>query len=149
MTSINFAHNGELLREALVPKHFSTLVDSLFNETVRNTGTVAPYRPSVDILEKEANFEIQVALPGLKKEDISLEIKENRLVLKGERKQVSEENSARYHSKETYYGTFARNFRLPENANKETIHAEFKDGILNIIIAKQDEKANTTAIEIK
>jgi HSP20 family protein len=146
MTTFKFANNGEALREAFVPKSFSTIVDSIFNEAVRNTGNPAPYRPAADIIENEKAYEIQVTLPGLTKEDISLELKENRLVLKGERKHSSETNEARYHVKESYHGSFSRSFRLPDAADKSSIGAEFKNGILNISISKLEDNATTIDI---
>ena len=144
---VKFGKNGELLREALVPGTFSTLVDTLFNEAVRNSGTNTEYRPVADVIEKENSYEIHTVLPGLKKEDINLELKDNKLVLKGERKKEAISEKDRYHVRESYHGSFYRSFRLPENINRESIKAEFKDGILYVSIDKQ--AANSTAIEIK
>ncbi len=145
--TVKFGQNGELLREALVPGAFSTLVDSLYNEAVRHSNAKTEYRPVADVIEKENTFEINAILPGLKKEDITLELKDNKLVLKGERKQVAENEKAHYHVKESFYGSFQRSFRLPENINKDSIKAEFKDGILYVSIDKQNP--SSTSIEIK
>ena len=145
--TVKFGQNGELLREALVPGAFSTLVDSLYNEAVRHSNAKAEYRPVADVIEKENTFEINAILPGLKKEDINLELKDNKLVLKGERKQDTENDKAHYHVKESIYGSFQRSFRMPENINKDSIKAEFKDGILYVSIDKQTP--SSTSIEIK
>ena len=142
MTMVKFSNNGELLREALVPRNFTTLVDNLFNEALRPAR--AEHRPLADIIENENAYEIHSVLPGFKKENIHLEVRNHTLYISGERKEVIEKEQ--YHLKESFYGTFQRQFHLPENINKDSIKAEFKDGILIISLEKIQD--STTKIEI-
>jgi HSP20 family protein len=120
-------------------------MNRIFEESVphkrRLEETLAPgvWSPAVDIYEVEDAIVIKAELPGLTKEDISIEIKENALALRGERKfekNIREEN---YHRIERSYGTFSRMFSLPATADTNSISAVFKDGILEITIPKTEE----------
>lgn len=132
------------------PRVFSDIIDNLFNETLTRAGNkYAHFVPSVDILEQEKSYEVHAALPGLKKEDVKIELKDKQLTISGERKFENENNAKNYHVTETQYGTFKRTFYLPDNVDSTNIAAEFKDGILNVVIPKDQKKAEKTTIEIK
>ncbi|MEJ2068311.1 MAG: Hsp20/alpha crystallin family protein, partial [Deltaproteobacteria bacterium] len=106
------------------------------------------WSPVVDIYETDESVILKAELPGMTKEDISIEINENNLVLKGERcfqKDIKEEN---YHRIERSYGTFSRSFTLPDTVDRDNVTANFKDGILEITIPKI-EGAKPKQIEIK
>jgi len=102
----------------------------------------------VDIIERENEFELQAALPGLKKEEISLELNNNKLTLSGERKFVKDEKNEKYHIVESNYGSFTRTFSLPENVKQDSIRARVADGILFVTIEKADPKAGVAKIDI-
>lgn len=132
------------------PRVFSDIFDNLFNETLnRNGGKYSHFVPSVDILEQDKNYEVHAALPGLKKEDVKIELKDKQLTISGERKFENENNGKNYHVVETQYGSFQRTFYLPDNVDETKIQAEFKDGILNVVIPKDQKKAEKTTIQIK
>jgi HSP20 family protein len=85
-----------------VPTSFSTLVDRLFNDSLARTGG-STFVPKVDIIENENSFELQVAAPGLSKEDFKIEINDNYLTVSGERKLANEKQEKNFHSIETQY----------------------------------------------
>jgi|WetSurMetagenome_2_1015567.scaffolds.fasta_scaffold44379_2 HSP20 family protein len=106
------------------------------------------WAPRVDILEQDGGYELVADLPGLKKEDIKIEIENNMLTLKGEKKLEEEKKDKSYRLSERYYGEFVRTFALPENVDRDGIVAEFKDGVLTLEIPKT-EKAKPRQIEVK
>lgn len=152
--------NGELVRDAVSPKAFTNVLDSFFTDAIRNSGVVARFRPNADIIENDTQYELRLSLPGYTKEAISLELQENKLTIKNQAISPAENNTenkagnesektSRYLVREIYAGDFSRTFRLPENADKEKISAEFKNGILSVIIEKTDPKAGVKSIEIQ
>jgi HSP20 family protein len=106
------------------------------------------WAPRVDIVEQDGGYELVADLPGLKKEDIKIEIKDNMLTLRGEKKLEEEKKDKNYRLCERYYGEFVRTFALPENVNRDGIVAEFKDGVLKLEIPKT-EKAKPKQIEVQ
>ena len=103
--------------------------------------------PSVDISETEQEFLIKAELPGLNKEDVKVNMKDNVLTLQGSRKQESETKAHHYHRIERSYGNFLRSFTLPENIDTNKLKANFNDGILEIKIPKSETAINKS-IEI-
>jgi HSP20 family protein len=133
-----------------VPTTFSNIIDRFFNESAaRSGGSVYAFTPRVDILENEKNFEILVAVPGMNKEDFSIEINDNYLTISGERKFTKEKKENAYRSIETQYGSFSRSFSLPENIDVSKIEAEYKNGILEIALPKDEKKILRTNIKVK
>lgn len=116
--------------------------DDLFNEFFSNTPSYKRdgFMPSVDISESEKQFELSVELPGMKKEDIKIDLENGRLTISGERKFKNEENEKNYHRVESRFGTFTRTFHLPDSIDEDTITAKYSDGILNITIDKSEDK---------
>lgn len=106
------------------------------------------FTPSVNTREGEYAYHIEVDLPGVKKEDISVKIENNVLTLKGERKSKEEIKKEDYYKMESSFGSFMRSFTLPDNVDAENIHAENKDGVLEITLPKKEQK-NKTAKQIK
>ncbi len=106
------------------------------------------WAPRVDIVEENGNYELTADLPGLKKDDIKIEIHDNMLTLRGEKKIEEEKKEKSYRLAERCYGEFVRTFTLPENVNKDTIEAEFKDGVLKLTIPKT-EQPKPAQIEVK
>ena len=115
----------------------------LFSETAEKS-----WAPSVDIEEKNGSYLVKADLPGLKKEDIHVELRDGYLTLKGERKSEHEEKKENYHRIERSYGSFQRSFRVPEGITEKDIKAKYKDGVLELTIpAPKEEKPK--AIEVK
>lgn len=117
------------------------------NEADRGLVKMADWIPPVDIGETGASYLITAEIPGVKKEDVKVSIQDNMLTIQGERKREKEEKDKKFHRVERSYGSFARSFRLPDDADESAVKAEFKDGILNITLSKS-EKAKPTAIKI-
>ncbi len=107
--------------------------------------TEKSFTPRVDVAETETAFELHIALPGLEKDQIKVEVKDGLLTISGERKQVTE-TSTKFRTIETRYGSFSRSFRLGETANAETISAEFKNGILLVTVPKKETEAKTSNV---
>lgn len=97
--------------------------------------------PAVNISESETGFELEVAAPGMKKEDFNIEVDNNVMTISNERtSETSEEDKEKNFSRrEFYYASFRRSFNLPETVNTEKIKASYKDGILNVEIPKKEE----------
>ena len=105
-------------------------------ETPMSTTT---WNPSVDIFENDNEVVIKAELPGMNAKDIDVRLENNVLTLKGERhfdKETKEEN---YHRIESEYGTFSRTFSLPVAVNGDKVTAEYKDGVLKILLPKKEE----------
>jgi HSP20 family protein len=132
-----------------VPTTFSNLIDRFFNETVSRTGGSAySFVPRVDIVENDKAFEVHVAVPGMNKEDFTIDVKDNFLTISGERKFTQEKKDVNFHSIETQYGTFSRSFGLPENVDAAKISATYVNGILVITIPKDEKKTLKTTIKV-
>jgi len=111
---------------------------------------VAAWSPAVDIYETDEKLVLKVELPGLKKEDIDIQVRDNTLTLKGEKKFEKEVKEENYHRTERAYGTFQRSFTLPSTIKQEGIEAIFKDGILEISLPKAEEaKPKQIKIQVK
>jgi HSP20 family protein len=110
--------------------------------------TLTKWLPPVDIEENDREYVVKAELPGMKKEEVKLEVEGGTLSISGERKAEKEEKGKKYHRMERSYGAFQRSFTLPEGALSEKISAEFKDGVLLVHLPK-DETTKPKAIEVK
>jgi HSP20 family protein len=118
--------------------------DKVFEEAF----TSGVWSPVVDIYETDTSVILKAELPGMTKDDIVIEISENNLILKGERKFQKDIKEENYHRIERSYGTFSRSFTLPDTVDRGKVSASFKEGILEITIPKI-EGAKPKQIEIK
>ena len=130
-----------------VPVTFRSLVDQFFNDERFLSGG-GPFLPGVDILETEKAFEIHLAAPGMKKDDFRLDLDNQLLTISGERKNKREEKSPKFHQIETNYGSFKRTFSLPESVVASKIEASYTDGILKVILPKDEQKTVRTNIKV-
>ena len=110
--------------------------------------SVTEWSPLVDISEDEKEYVVKAEIPEMKKEDIKINVHDDVLTVSGERKYEKEEKGKKYHRVERAYGSFMRNFALPENADGSKISAEYKDGVLKVHLPKS-EQAKKKAIEVK
>lgn len=102
--------------------------------------TQSTWSPAVDIYETPENIIIKAEIPGVSKKDISIELKNDSLYLKGERKFEKELKEENYHRMERSYGSFSRVFSLPTSVEQDQIKAKFKNGVLQISIPKLEEE---------
>jgi len=115
-------------------------------------GGVAPteedvWLPAVDIRETEDAILVEAEVPGVRKEDIKVDVKDGVLTISGERKYEREEKEENVHRIERAYGRFSRSFALPTNVDVERVQAKLRDGVLTIRLPKK-ESAKARAIKI-
>jgi HSP20 family protein len=129
-------------------REMSTLQDRmnrLFSEAFRRSPVAeeemvqGAWVPAVDIYETGDSIVIKAELPGISKEDIALEVKNNTLSLKGEKKFEKDVKEESYHRVERSYGAFQRAFTLPSTVQQDKVKAKFRDGILEITLPKAEE----------
>jgi len=146
MTLVKFNNNRN---QSLLPG-FNDVFDSIFNDTFFNDRMVVRV-PAANISESENNFHVELAAPGLKKEDFKLSLDRNVLNISVEQRGEDNNNNQRNYSKREYsYSSWVRSFTLPESANADNIEASYTDGVLKIDIAKREEaKLVRRQIEIK
>ena len=106
--------------------------------------------PAVNIREDEKNFTVDLAIPGMDKKDLKIDMNENVLTITAETSKDSEDKHNGYQRKEFSYSAFSRSFDVPENVTGEKIEANYKDGVLTVTLPKKDEEKNqiTRKIEI-
>ena len=108
------------------------------------------FTPTVNTREGEYAYHVEADLPGVKKEDIHVDLKDNVLTISGERRTKKEVKEKDYYKKESSYGKFQRSFTLPENTDAENIEANSKDGVLEVVIPKMKKSSKETKkIKIK
>ena len=101
--------------------------------------TTTSWSPAVDIYETDREILVQAELPGIDRKDISLQVENNVLTLKGDRRFEKEANQENYHRIERSYGGFCRTFAIPAIVDESGIRADFKDGILKIALPKKEQ----------
>ncbi len=97
------------------------------------------WAPGVDIVEEKERILVSADLPGLKQEEIAVEVADNVLTIRGERKQETEDKDRTVHRTERVYGTFARSFSLPQTVDAARVAAEYTNGVLNVTVPKREE----------
>jgi HSP20 family protein len=120
-------------------------MNRLFDESVRNVRpgdealSSAIWSPAVDIYETEDQVVVKAELPEVNQKEIDVQIENNTLTIRGERKFNKETKKENFHRIERAYGSFSRSFTLPSTIDQEAIHADYKDGILKISMPKREE----------
>lgn len=118
--------------------YFNNVFDSLFSDALNKNYSVNKV-PSVNIYEGENEYKIELAAPGLTKEDFKIDLKKDNLSVWAEKKAEEGTVQKDYSRKEFEYSSFARSFVLPEGVDVDKISAEYLNGVLNITIGKKDE----------
>ncbi|HUL09711.1 MAG TPA: Hsp20/alpha crystallin family protein [Candidatus Acidoferrum sp.] len=160
------------IRRMTLSEPFAALhkeVDRIFDEFTRDFGRrplsrrffeaqpLMPYEssfgiaaPVVDVVEKEAEYQISAELPGLEEKDVEVGVADDVLTIKGEKKEEKEEKTKNYHLSERRYGAFQRSFQLPSGVAKDRIEARFQKGVLTVTLPKTPEaQKREQKIEIK
>lgn len=122
---------------ALLPG-FNDVFDSILNDSFFNDRLTTQV-PAVNISESENNYHVEMAAPGLKKEDFKLNLEGKNLTVSVEQASKEQESRNNYSKREYNYSSFVRSFTLPESADDAKIEASYIDGILRIEIAKREE----------
>ncbi len=149
MTLIKLNPAKELFRDSMMPSQINSLFDSIFNDGLGKFERNVFFTPRVDVIERDSQFEIQLALPGMKKEEVNIDINKNVLTISGERKMNTENKDDKFHMVENFYGKFSRSFNLPENVDQTKIEAQLSDGVLKLGLPKAEVKQSKVAVVIK
>ncbi len=112
-------------------------------------GGMQGWSPRVEVREKEGKLCISADLPGVKKEDLNVEIEDNGVTIRGERRQERTTEERGFYQSERSYGSFYRQIPLPEGVNADDATAEFKDGVLEIEIPAPKLQSKGRRLEIK
>ena len=117
------------------------LLNSMLDDMSKGSDVAAKvdFTPTINTREGEFAYHVEVDLPGVKKEDINIQIEDNTLVISGERKVKEEINEKDYYRVESAFGSFSRSFTLPEDVDIENIHAESNDGVLEVVVPKLEK----------
>jgi len=129
-----------------------SLVEEFFNGDLLPKFPDAENRyslPAVNIIESKDDYRIEVAAPGLNKEDFKINLENNVLTVSSEKEEKQEQNEEKVMRKEFSYYSFSRSFTLPLTVNSEKIRATQKDGILQVVIPKKEEARDKPSREIK
>ncbi len=104
--------------------------------------------PAVNITENKDNYEVSLAVPGMKKDDFKIDVDGNMLTISAEKEGTSEEKGKKFTRKEYNYSSFSRSFTLPDKVNKEKIDAKYEDGVLKLALPRKEEAKKTSAKQI-
>lgn len=144
MTLVKF--NEGKNRGSLVRPGFDDIFESILNDTFLSDRMVSRV-PAVNISETNGHYHIELAAPGLKKEDFKVNLDRDLLTISAEHQVENAENDKKYNKREYSYTSFVRSFTLPDSADDEAIEAEYADGVLKINVAKREE-ARTASRQI-
>ena len=122
---------------------YSNWMKDFENDFSKNDSTCRGDLPAVNISEDEKQFSLEMAAPGLKKDDFKINLDNQLLTISKEEKEEKEEKNDNYTRREFVYNSFSRSFRLPKTIVVDKVKADYKSGILKITLPK-DEKAKLT-----
>lgn len=135
-----------ITRRSYKPFLWSGLFDDDFFPLVSNRNTSMP---AVNIREDEKKFTLDLAVPGIDKKDLKIEINEDVITISSEHKEEKEETGDDFKRREFSYSSFCRSFYLPENVNKDKIEANYKYGILTVELPKETEEKAKLSRQVK
>jgi HSP20 family protein len=111
--------------------------------------TAATWIPELEVFERDGRFTVRADLPGMKKEDVKVNVQDSMLILEGERRVEDDVKKDGFHRTERTYGSFFRSLPLPEGVKLDTIAATFKDGVLEIAMPIEKTLPATKNVEVK
>jgi HSP20 family protein len=120
----------------------------VFDDLLAERSPAGRWTPALDVTESDGAWLLTMELPGAKREDVSIEVHDDLLTIRGEKKCEREEKSEKRHYVERCYGSFSRSLRLPAQVDAERIKASFKDGVLTVEVPKS-EAQKPKVIDIK
>jgi HSP20 family protein len=146
MTQLTRRSPNRTLRN--LQREVDSLFDRFFDRSGDDQGTTAVWSPRTDLVEKDDAFHLRLDVPGMSKEDISINLQNGTLTVSGERTSERTEEGEEYVRVERAFGTFHRTFRLPDAVDEKNIEATYEDGVLTIDVPKTEESTRHQ-IEIK
>lgn len=135
-----------LTRRALRPYWMPSLFDDDFFPVLNGRTSSMP---AVNIKEDDKKYSLDLAVPGIDKKDLKIDIEDEVLTIQSETKDEHEETTDGFRRKEFSYSSFCRSFQIPENVDKEKIEANYKDGILSVMLPKAEEEKSKIARQVK
>ena len=115
----------------------------------REALSVADWTPSCNVSETPEEYRIEAELPGVKQEDLEVNVENRVLTLRGERREKKEEKEEKYHRIESSYGSFTRSFSLPSDAEEDRIAADYEDGLLIVRVPRTElDKSGARSVKI-
>ena len=135
-------------------ERFPTFFDDFikpWNEWFDNENTLWSRQariPSVNITENKDEYNVSLAVPGMKKDDFKIDVQGNILTISCEKNETTEEKEKRYTRREYSYSSFSRSFTLPDEVNSEKIDARYEDGLLKLSLPRKEEAKKFTAKQI-
>ncbi len=121
-----------------IARELDNMFSNMWNGPSLGTQYDCDFMPRVNIRESKDDVVLTFEVPGMKKEDIKVTVKENVLTVSGERKEVVEENDQKWVRNEILTGSFSRSFTLPESVDTDKITADYKQGLLEVKLAKKE-----------
>ena len=118
---------------------FDRIFDRMLNNDLPRFSSTKSWLPAVDVNETETEFLLSADMPGLDKKDVSVDIHDGVITIKGERTIDNEKSNDDYRIRERQLGSFNRSFRLPDNVNEVNVAAKFNNGVLTITLPKTKE----------
>jgi HSP20 family protein len=147
MTLIKFKNGSPVMAGTRMP-YFNDLFNDFF-ENVVNSDIRKGNVPQVNIRETDTGYHLEMAAPGLNKEDFKISIENEVLTVSGEKKSETSEKSGKYSRKEFSYNSFMRSFTLPEVVDTEKIMAKYENGIMMVDLPKKEEAKPKTPREVQ
>jgi len=132
--------------------YFPTIFDDFFGDDWLRFPAEAKREnnvPAVNVKESDNGYTVELAAPGLTKQDFNVEVDKDLLTISSEKQENKEETEENYTRREFSYTSFKRSFHLPEHVDGDKIEAKYEDGVLKLVIPKKDEKALKTSKSIK
>lgn len=137
MNISRFIDNGNSVKR--LDPWVNNLIDNLFYDASVSGRNIAK-APSVNVAETDEGFQVEFATPGYSKEDFKINVEKEVLTVSGEHKAESLDENKKYSRKEFSYSSFKRSFTLPETVDVNKIEANYKDGILSLLVGKKEEE---------
>jgi HSP20 family protein len=133
------------------PSLFSDFFDTekFFSPEFFSSKELSKWTPSVNITENDKQYNIELAAPGLTKEDFKIDVEDDVLTISAEKNEEKKEEGERFTRREFSYGSFSRSFSLPEHVKAENIQGKYEDGILKLILTKTEVVTKKDRKEIK
>jgi len=147
MTLIKFQNPGfrSMVDAAWAPSSINQLMDSFLGTAVNAKSNL----PAVNVIENTEMYLMEFSVPGFKREELTINLEENLLTVKGNHLQEEEEKQEKFTRKEFSKVSFSRSFSLPETVDASKLEAKFEDGLLHVILPKKSETKKETAITVE
>lgn len=135
------------LSKTPVQSSLSRMMDDFFNGGFASewNNNFMVTQPSVNVVERDDLFQVELAVPGLSKEDFNITVEDDMLTISAQKKEEKEAQEGNYTKREFNYSSFSRSFRLPDICNSSKIQAGYNNGVLNLTIPKKEEAKKQAA----